>query len=359
MSDYRDLLERAAERVTPSDGAFEALTRHRDRRRRGRRLSSAALALVVAAAGIGVAVAALGGHGPAPNPNPVASGPESFHALWPEQTLSGAQREQDAVEHGADQWRLDPNQVAIRFGQEVLGWTDNSDTVPDGPNGCRVDPQHCSNDGPDSATRPIYELGGPGGQIVVHLQRLVRHGAGGIWSVTSADGRKMSFPVVQGAEIPSGTTLELPTTLADRTGVQGAYSYIGRCGVLTRFVRPEVRGGLIRVRVGESSFEEHCESGGSSGSSEGGRSSAEEDGPGLLARPVDGYIFLEVAPGAEEGYDPLTPGGPQGTVPLEDFAAVAVRFAPATPSESPAPTSPSGSGLATYEDPAGWTISHP
>ena len=357
MSDYRSLLERAAERVSPPDDAFEALARHRDRRRRTRRISSAALALVVAAAGIGVAVAALGG-GRAPQPS--ASGPVSFHALWPDQTYAQAQATQSRVDAGREEWRTDRGEVARRFAETLLGATEvsltfspsNDDVVALVPGAVQV----------HGAVQPSQAPGfSEPRRFTLHFVQPLRTGPGGIWSVVKVDSGGITMPVEPGAEIRSGTTLELPTKLDDGTRVQAASTYIGHCGSSTNYVRARVRGGLISVRVGASTFEEHCGGvdGSGSSSSVGGSESAQGTGPGDLAEPVDGYVFVEVAPGAVDGYDPFTPGGPQGTVALQDFAAVAVRFVPAGTSESPGPTAEPSTGLAAYEDPAGWTISYP
>ena len=123
MSEYRALLEKVGERITPAPDEFERLERLRAKKHRERRLASAVVALVVAAAGTLGAFAAFRGPGPT---QPGAGDEESFHALWPEQTFAEAQAVQGQADAGDPdvRWRLHADEFAGGFAEEVLGWKD-------------------------------------------------------------------------------------------------------------------------------------------------------------------------------------------------------------------------------------------
>jgi hypothetical protein len=185
MGPSLDLLERA------EDGPFLPEPRPRP----AARVTAVLVALLVAAAGSWVAFAALRGT------DGVEQGPagdsEAFSALWPETSLADAQQIQASVDAGDPevQWRTDAGGVALRYAQEVLGWpdpiagvtaTDDSDTVIVSLHGADASCEGAEcQEPPPPQTQTI---------VNVTLQRLVRLGEGGIWSVTAVNGEGESQP---------------------------------------------------------------------------------------------------------------------------------------------------------------------
>jgi hypothetical protein len=104
--------------------------------------------------------------------------------LWPETSLAGALRVQERVDAGDRdvQWRVDPAAVALRYADEVLGWPSPLAGVSatDDPDVTIV-----SLNGPDASCE-ASDCKSPQPQVAVllTLERVVRTGDGGIWSVT-------------------------------------------------------------------------------------------------------------------------------------------------------------------------------
>jgi hypothetical protein len=149
------------------------------------RVTAAIVALLVAVAGGWVAFDALRGNDGVKQP---AEDPQTFSALWPETSLANAQQIQVRVDAGdqAVQWRTDAGEVALRYAKEVLGWPDPIAGViaTDDPDAV------VSLHGPDASCRGT-ECQEPQPRqtiVTVTLQRLVRSGEGGIWSVTAVNG---------------------------------------------------------------------------------------------------------------------------------------------------------------------------
>jgi hypothetical protein len=315
MSELRTLLERSGERVTPRADAFERLRRLRRRKQLARRIEAGVLGLLVAAGGAVGAVAAF--HHQGAHPVIVGSGSNpAFHALWPEQVLADAQQAQDLVDGGQNPWRLDAAQVVAAFATEVLGW---QDPVPDS-GGC------FDSDCPFDLDAQAYNvhrgcLTCPA--VVVEVQRLIRPGDTGIWSVTRVAGGTPGFslPFGPGTTVESGSTLEVGAVLPDLATLFAGYTYLGESGVLVRvFVPVHVSDGQIELRVGVPTV---------------------DGGEGFLAEPVDGIIFLGVVSPETSGldssdFDPFA-RPTEDTTEVQDLAAVPVRFVPAA---SPLPTSP-------------------
>jgi hypothetical protein len=144
------------------------------------------VALLVAAAGSWGAFAALRGTSPADHGS--AGGPEAFAALWPETSLADARQIQARVDAGDPvvRWRTEAADVALRYAQEVLGWPEPIAglTAPDGSDTAIV-----SLHGPDASCSGAECQGWQPQQIAVTVtvQRLVRSGEGGIWSVTAVN----------------------------------------------------------------------------------------------------------------------------------------------------------------------------
>lgn len=147
----------------------------------GRRVVAGLVALVIAIAGGWLAFSALNASG---GRQATGDGSSSV-AGWPDASVAEAQKVQAKVDSGAPeaQWRTDAAAVALRYGQTVLGWpsplagvnaTDDPDVVV------------VSLHGPDaSCAAPCSGSVSPQSIAILTLQRLVRKGDGGVWSVTS------------------------------------------------------------------------------------------------------------------------------------------------------------------------------
>jgi hypothetical protein len=151
------------------------------------RLTAALLAVQIMVAGGWTAYAALSGTG---GQQPLGDGATDFEALWPETSFAEAHQVQALVDAGdaTVQWRVDPSGVALHYGREVLGWpiplaretvTNDPDTIVVSLHGLNASCEGYECSAPLS--RPI---------VTLTLQRLVRSGDGGIWSVTAVDGEE-------------------------------------------------------------------------------------------------------------------------------------------------------------------------
>jgi hypothetical protein len=172
-----DLLERATEHgpTLPDPGPPTGL-----------RVTTLLIAVLVAAAGSWAAFAGLSGMGGAQHE--AADGQEVFKALWPETSRSEAEQVQTQVDasDSAVQWRIDSGSVALRYAQEVLGWpnpiagstgTNDADKVIVGVHGPDVSCSGAECQNPQAPQRIV----------TLTLERLVRSGDGGIWSVTAVN----------------------------------------------------------------------------------------------------------------------------------------------------------------------------
>jgi hypothetical protein len=177
MGPSPDLLERA------EGGPFLPEPRPRP----AARVTAVLVALLVATAGSWAAFAALRGTGGVEQGS--AGDPEAFSALWPETSLADAQQIQSRVNSGdlEVQWRTDAGELALRYAKEVLGWPDPvaGVTATDDPDTVTV-----SLHGPDASCQGAECQEPPPPQMIVNvtLQRLVRPGEGGIWSITAVNG---------------------------------------------------------------------------------------------------------------------------------------------------------------------------
>jgi hypothetical protein len=139
--------------------------------------------LVAAVGGWGVFVAFRDVGGNAHRP---AGDSEAFPAVWPETTLAEAEQVQARVDSGDPevQWRTDAAEVALRYAKEMLGWPDPIAglTTPHDPDALTV-----SLHGPVASCQGAQCQDWQPQQVIVTitLQRLVRPGEGGIWSVTA------------------------------------------------------------------------------------------------------------------------------------------------------------------------------
>jgi hypothetical protein len=168
-----DLMERAER------GPFLA----EPRARTTSRLTAGLFAVVIIVAGGWMAYAALSGTG---GQQPLGDGASEFVALWPETSFADAQQVQALVDAGdaTVQWRTDPSAVALHYGRDVLGWSIPlaSETAANDPDIITVSVHGLS---PSCEGHACSAPPQPG--VTLTLQRLVRSGDGGIWSVTAVD----------------------------------------------------------------------------------------------------------------------------------------------------------------------------
>jgi hypothetical protein len=110
---------------------------------------------------------------------------DAFTALWPETLLADAQQVQERADAGdaTVQWRTEAVDVALQYAKEVLGWPDPIAGVRAGDDLDRVyvdlfGPIASCSGAACEAPQP-QQIG-----VSLTLERLVRSGDGGIWSVT-------------------------------------------------------------------------------------------------------------------------------------------------------------------------------
>lgn len=212
MSDLRIRLEQLGDRARPAVDAFARLEQVRRRRLRKRRVATAVVALLVATAGsLSAFVAFRGGE-------PLAGGSEDgFFALWPERTLDDALVAQEEVDAGDPdaQWRLDPQDVALRFATESLGWKNAAMTS--------LEPL---DSGPvDVSIVDVWGSWDIRRQTVVTIDRLVGgDGSGvwtssGVWSVIAVRSPEFDLRADAGVGVALGQSIPVSTTLVEGTEV--------------------------------------------------------------------------------------------------------------------------------------------
>lgn len=341
MSEYRSLLEKAGDRAKPTPDAFEKLERRRARKQRNRRIATAVFAFAIAIGGSVGAFTAFrdSGKGAAQLGE---SSTDHFYALWPEQTLADAQRAQQQVDSGDPslRWRLSAEDVATAFATQQLGWKDVSASVTTMTDPNVLERVVVSTPPPPCPSPPPGTTMSCGPQVAtLRLERLVRQDSAGIWSVTEV---RSEFPssenalvlsVGPGDTIFSGTVEGVPIDVPEGLEVQAGYTYLGNCGSSTTFSNVMVENHQVRFAVAGSSFEESCDSNGTSGS---GMSSP---GDADLNVAIDGYVFVELVRKGAEMADPFVGAIAESPIAL---AAVPVHFVPAngitpTPSAVTAP----------------------
>ena len=277
------------------------------------RLPSRVVALGLAAVSIAVtggAIAAGRSESPEPFVTPVASPPgpglEPFHALWPERTRAKAEAAQEAADRGdAPEWRLEAVSTASEFTKRVMGWK----VVVEQSGGCIRDCDFDENHQGFNVHHDCLVCEA----IVVVVDRLVRPGEGGVWSVTEV-ASQVAIDLEPGAVVsaddevftvpPSEGTLPL----ADGTSVQSGFFIGGTCGI-TNTGPGAIEAGRVEVFVDAFTVNE-C---------------AGEDG-------TDGYLVAMRTELREVIFDPLHLPLAGRRLKLIALAAVPVRFE-ATPVE--------------------------
>jgi len=188
------------------------------------RLAAALVALLIAIAGGSGAFWAFRDRGPEPTAPPAV-----FHALWPEQDLTGAQDAQAKVDarDPTYAWRTDPARVAARFSKHVLGWARAIVTDQTNVDGNVVIDLI-------SVPGPCEFPGCPAGEhrVTLTMARLLEQGEEGIWSVVGVDsGALLTLPLEVGQEITlSHAMVTVSTTLPEGTHVGVGWTIQFGCG---------------------------------------------------------------------------------------------------------------------------------
>jgi hypothetical protein len=185
MDDLHERLDRLAGRTTDERDAFERLGVARRRRDRRRRIGAGALALVIATGGTFAAVSAIRS-GPSTNVTSAGYELSAVPYLWPENwartdspTPQDVQAEVDAGDNSL-RWRTDPEEVAVRFGLNVIGWQSVGirpvSYGPDVPGRVYEVSEACTEATPCPHDHQQY----------VWLRQPARTGSDGVWDVAGA-----------------------------------------------------------------------------------------------------------------------------------------------------------------------------
>ena len=253
-------------------------------------------------------------------------GGSRFTALWPEQTLAASTLVQRAVDAGDPEfaWRTHPVSTAERFAGVVLGWSSwrielaSTWKLPSGIEISRV--WLCDVDG-----CPVV---GAAFDEEVTLKRLTASGEGGVWSVTDVTSGRLLLE--QSAEIRirdphvrEGQRLDALSTeggVPDGTRVVAGSTTLGPCGLIAESTTSTVRLSRVRFQVAA-----HV-----------GR------GCGRTARPsvTPGYVFVypHHRGMATDPATLFTQPRPDGSTPILDLTAIAVRFTPRDEVPGPPPS---------------------
>jgi len=257
---------------------------------------------------------------------PAVVGESRFAALWPEQTLTDATVVQRAVDAGDPEvaWRTDPASTAERFARVVLGWSswriERASTweLPSGIPISRV--WLCDADGCPALGAAFDEE--------VTLKRLTAAGEGGVWSVTDVTSGRLLLE--QSAEIRirdphvrEGQRLDALSTeggVPDGTRVVAGSTTLGPCGPIAEATTSTVQLSRVRFQVAAHVGRE-C---------------------GRTARPAatPGYVFVypHLRGIAADPATLFTEPRPDGSPPILDLTAIAVRFTPRDEVPGPPPS---------------------
>lgn len=304
MSDYRDLLERLADRADLPAAAFERLTKRRDRRRRTTRITAGVVALLVATAGTLTAIRVVGSTTPQPGVAPA----DGFFALWPETSYQDALDAHERFVEGEHQWRRHGELTALEFAKRVLFW-------PDARVECsEIETAHsgvfCSYGAPlTSMNLVVYRQGTTDPlppPLRVRVERLLGGELDGIWSVTLVEGSDVRLPLRPGDAVEVPTTYAIPLAPDARmdgwNGMAGWHWmwHAGRedCAESVGEGMIQPQGNVLRVRVVDV-----------------GCLNASGEGQGWLA--------VYRVSGEQDGLS-LSFTRPRG--PIDDLAVVPVRF---------------------------------
>ncbi len=230
MSDLRNRMERLGDRALAELGAFERLERRRTRKVRNRKIGAGVLALVLTLGGSVAAFSAFRS-----GDEPTIGGVEAddgFYALWPEQTEAGLAAAQERVDGGDEgfAWRSDPIEVARAFALEKLLWPSAEIEIPDGTDlegddviflELGVPPEQVACD------QIVSDATCPTSRTTVRMERLGSDNR--LWSIVEVHGDDLALPLVAGQELAAGSTIVLPTNLADGEKVSMGVAFLTAC----------------------------------------------------------------------------------------------------------------------------------
>ncbi|HEV8622221.1 MAG TPA: hypothetical protein VGR33_04955 [Actinomycetota bacterium] len=178
------------------------------KRARRRRIRTAALSLAVvvglatggllAVRGLGPRVTPAGESSPSPSAEP------AFAGLWPESDPLSLSAAQAQVDLGHEPWRVDPEQTALAFATNLMGWS--FDQV-------RTNVQE-TQDAFAIVSVSNRSFGPAVPNMFVALQQLGRTGADGIWSVVRASSTLIRLNEVPTTAVP-GSAIALSGRLTD------------------------------------------------------------------------------------------------------------------------------------------------
>jgi hypothetical protein len=322
--------------------------------------------------------------------------------LWPARTVEQVQALQDEADAGQAGWALDPQQVATRFGQTVLGWLDAwagplpssggcnvaSGPYPSGSYAARAFAGLCPADyvptaypPPETCEPSMLLCAGPSSRPgwtspssrqfltfqllpcdpttscslasineTIELYQPLVAGEGKIWSVLAANSSFIDLAVSPGQTVSNGssvsTGLRIPLSQQFGFGV-----HVGASDSCNQDVATDVfhSPGSANDAVASAG----SELGVNLGSREGIACAQEEPGYVFVATSETSIVSDGVA------IDPLQGTGGPG-LHLTAFAAVPIAFEwPDGTASSAAPTPTTTISWTTYTDPLGWTIDVP
>jgi hypothetical protein len=194
---------------------------------------------------------------PPGNRGALADGAADFLALWPEQTLEGALATQLAVDDGdtALAWRTNARDVALRFVSSVMGWR--------APIIEEVRPY--SGDRFEYLNVQVAETGAGTGvdapsTHTLWLQRILRGGSTGIWSVVTVRSPRISEPRwTPRMPFRYGHVVETWSGgLPDGAGAIAGWTLRAGCGVETRGRPIYYHRGWTRFEVNELGVRPWC-----------------------------------------------------------------------------------------------------
>jgi hypothetical protein len=322
--------------------------------------------------------------------------------LWPARTVEQVQALQDEADAGQADWALDPQQMATRFGQTVLGWPDvwaspstlstgckvASGPYPSGSYGARAFAGLCPADyaptaypPPETCDPSMLLCGGVSSQPgstspsagkfmtyqlfpcdpktscdlasvpeTVDLYQPLAVGESKVWSVLEATNPSIDLAVSPGQTVSNGssvsTGVRIPVSQQFGFGVHVGAS--GSCRLDTAtdvYHGPMSADGLTTAAGSELATDLGTASG----------TSCQHAEPG--------YVFVATSErtivSGGVAIDPLQGAGGAGLL-LTSFAAVPISFEwPDEGVSSVAPTPTTSTAWTTYTDPLGWTVDVP
>src|SRR5512132_1282792 len=222
-------------RVTTLDPSPE-----RDELASGHRSSKRSVAGIVAFA-VFIAAGAFAWQALRPVTRPeTALGPIEGTILWPERTAAMLASAQSLADSGDPSvaWRLDPNEVATRFAEDVLGWGSPQSgytvsTTQEGAGAATVVvdrlPIHCPV--PTPGTTPSCPP--PFAEETLTLRQAGTLGETGVWSVASGRASGLDLNLAPGDVVPNGSNIDARVSLPATSAAIHGFEAVGGTDVGT------------------------------------------------------------------------------------------------------------------------------